>query len=183
MPIRQRILVGLCAGAIVANIAACGPPAPPPTVITGVSSEVNEFVLTATVHDASGVIAYHCFADVPYTVALTDANGVEYQAVTQAIATSHVVLSGANCNPYFWTIRLWMDCVPDCGGPQGLWTGAEPRRVTMPFKREPGLATVRVHIEATYGGVPAEGQRVAELPTILCGITPTSGVRTCLFPI
>jgi hypothetical protein len=168
---------------MVAAIAACGPPAPPPTVISGTSSEVNRVDLTYTAYIAGGAVAYHCFAAVPYTVALTDANGVEYQAVTQAIATTHVELLGANCNPFFWTIHVWMECTPDCGGPQGLWTGAEPQRVAMPFKREPDLAKIVLHVDATYAGTRAEGETVIPLPTILCGANPITGVRTCLFPM
>ena len=170
------------AAAALLTAAACGPPPPPPS-LSGVSSEVGSFTVTATLYDSSGVIAYHCIADLPYTVALTDANGVEYATVTQATATSHMDLFGVECNPFFWTIRFWMECVPDCGGPQGLWTGASPLRVAMGFKREPGLAQIVLHIEATYAGKPAEGQRAHALPTIRCGANPTTGVRTCLFPM
>jgi hypothetical protein len=164
-----------------AAVLACVPPPPPPP-ISGVSSSAGEFVLTYTAYDSSG-FAQHCYANLPYEVALTDDRGVEYRAVTQAIATSNMHLFGVGCNPYFWRVRFWMECTPDCGGPQGLWTGADPGRVAMRFKREPSLAKIVLHVEASYAGAVAQGEKSHTLPTILCGANPTNGVRTCLFPM
>lgn len=179
---RTQLAALVAAGTIVGGVA-CGPPSPPPPPITGVSSVRVVANATYTGHDTSGVIAYHCIASVRADVALTDAKGNEYGRVTHVEAVSDMALYGGDpCFPFLWSVKVWMECVPDCGGPQGLWTGADPGRVLMALKREPGRSQIVVHVDAHYNGTPAQGDTQWTSDLIRCGPNPVTGIRTCLFP-
>jgi hypothetical protein len=170
MPIRQRILPVLCAGAILA--AACEPtPPPPPPPITGSPAT------------GTGIQSVRAQIENGNWCTATTHSALELTGTTEVEGWSYVEkFGGTGCIPAAWVITIWMECVPGCGAKTYMYNGPPAGGwVTMRFVGSADYAHVYIHMDATYAGRgPTNGNQYQGSPLIRCGTT-TNGQQACLF--